>query len=713
MYSQSTPNTFSLVAAVVATVMVGTAVRHVVTRFVRQSSLKAAAKERDSYDGGSRIVQTNSVLLVLSQIEDSILQDLSKNFCGTVITAVSPLPNFSKKTVYLCGDLSKADNLKLLAADRVFAIKELSEGYSDGVAWPLVDLGRVPILVHGVGVYYRRLFNSDLDHFNLIRSEHAFQNLTESTKPGTAHRTGIYLTSVEQDGDDVHFRLLRCSTNLSGPTADFGAHDKKIVGSLNEEAACLFENNAPLNHVLAQIYRNTPAVGGQKQTKAKIKAHADKTKDMPRNGLMAFCTFYEGLDKLQPLPNDPYDLGVNRISGLTKLYFRLKEPVAERPGCKLVKQFSVTLYPNSAFLMPLSTNRLYTHEIRPPALEASLCPTRMGYVVRCSDAEAVHREGRTFLKVNGALKELEPATKEGVKELRNKYYEENVTDELIQYKETLFSMNNGDYCKPEPAGNPFHTLTLSEPTDGSIFEELAASVRFEDVGKGRKGTVLVQPEEGKGVPIIRTTTQYAAAAHRFEPVHARLAQQIQASAGLPAGVGFNNALIEVYTNEYVTMGFHSDQAQDMQDNTFIALFSCYKNPELTAPTPPRKLVVESKDGGGTVEIPLAHNTVVVWSLDANRRFRHKIVLDTTLHPPKNEWLGVTFRTSSTFVQVRGEREAVFEDGSPLTLANAAQRTEFFKLRGRENKELDFVWPKLAYTISESDMVLPVRNAGNG
>jgi hypothetical protein len=61
----------------------------------------------------------------------------------------------------------------------------------------------------------------------------------------------------------------------------------------------------------------------------------------------------------------------------------------------------VTLYPESAFFMPLSTNRLYTHEIRPSGLDASLLPTRLGYVVRCSSTEAVHKHGQTFIKTQG------------------------------------------------------------------------------------------------------------------------------------------------------------------------------------------------------------------------------------------------------------------------------------------------------------------------
>jgi len=709
----------SLMVGGLATLAVASAIRFLVHKISTSSVSKA--KNLDS-----RIVETNTVLLVLSEVKDKGLEDLVKNFCGTVITNSHTVPRLIGKTVFACGDLTKADGLALKAAERVFAIRELSHGYTnsthidehgytnehgytDNMVWPLVDLGRVPIMVHGVGVFYRRFFEPGVDHFNEISSEHAFQTLTESTKPGTAHRTGIYLTPVEKDGEDLHFRLLRCSTNLSGPTANFGAQDRQIIDALNEEAACIFENQAPLNHVLAQIYLNTPAVGTQKQTKAKIKAHADKTKDMPRNGLMAFCTFYDQLHKLQPLAADPFDLGYRNTSGLTQLQFRLKQEVKEQPGCTLAHQFSITLYPDSVFFMPLSTNRLYTHEIRPAVLDARMLPTRMGYVVRCSNAEAVFRQGQTLLKMSdGKLKRLEPPTPEGMKELRKLYADENFSAGVIKYGPTLFSMNQGDYSKPllENDFNKFSTFSLTPGTN--LFHELLASVRFENVGKGRLGTVLVRPDDIRGTPIVRTTTQYAAAAHVFQPVHARLAEQIEAHASLAAG--FNNALIEAYTNAYATMGFHSDQAQDLEEGTAIALFSCYRHPELTTAMPPRKLVIESKDGCGTIELPLAHNSVVVWTLDTNRRFKHKIVLDAAACPPENEWLGVTLRTSKTFVQVRDGGEAVLEDGTLLTLADEGQRKALYKMRGRENAEMDFTYPSLPYTLSGSDLLPPVRHA---
>ncbi|HXS19016.1 MAG TPA: hypothetical protein VN764_17580, partial [Polyangiaceae bacterium] len=346
-----------------------------------------------------------------------------------------------------------------------------------------------------------------------------------------------------------------------------------------------------------------------KQTKAKIQAHADKTKDMPVHGIIAFCTFYDQLDKLQPLSGDPFDHGLKETSGLTKLHFRLKTP---KPESDLPPHFTITLYPNSVFFMPLSTNRLYTHEIRSSMLNAEQLPTRLGYVVRCSSTEAVHVDGNTFLKNGDQRIKLEAATPESTAELRALYAEENKTEAVIDYRDKFsFSMNQGDYHAPSyTLGDEFRCYALEG--DGNPYQELLTSARFEAVTEGRQGTVLVAPDATRGIPIVRTTTKYGAPAQRFRPVHARLARRIQERASLAQG--FNNALIEHYTSAYAKMGFHSDQAQDLDPESFIAIYSCYRSPDLSAP--PRKLVIESKEpNGGSFEVPLLHDSVVVFSLD--------------------------------------------------------------------------------------------------
>ena len=391
----------------------------------------------------AKLVDANHVLVALTEPRPDF------DFFGSVVTLEELAdggPSLAGKTVYLTGDISRLHELELKDAARVFVIAELSRGYGKDVE--LVDLGRVPIRVGGAGVYYRRFFDDAHDHFHTICAEHTFQALTESVKPSTAHRTGLYLTPVRRQGNELRFHLLRCSTNLSGPTENFCANDRSIVDALNHEAATIFRDHAPLNHVLAQLYANTPANHGRKETKAKISAHADKTKDMPVDGIMAFCTFYDELDKVSLLTDDAFDYGYKGKTALTRLRFRLKEglePAVGRPS-----ELSLTLYPNSVFFMPLSTNRLYTHEIQSSMLNAEMLPTRLGYVVRCSKTEAVHKDGTTFLDVDGQLVPLEPPTEEGMLELRALYAAENRTHDFIDYGDRFrFSMNSGDYQAPD------------------------------------------------------------------------------------------------------------------------------------------------------------------------------------------------------------------------------------------------------------------------
>jgi hypothetical protein len=85
---------------------------------------------------------------------------------------------------------------------------------------------------------------------------------------------------------------------------------------------------------------------------------------------------------------------------------------------------------------------------------------------------------------------------------------------------------------------------------------------------------------------------------------------------------------------------------------------------------------------------LTHNGVVIFSVGTNRRFRHKIVLDRTPGMAENRWLGVTFRTSKTLVRFR-DGQTLLPDGTR-----------------RENTETDFTYPRLTYTISDSDLTPP-------
>jgi hypothetical protein len=403
----------------------------------------------------NKISKTKNVLLVLSnpEVPTKEFQDLINHFCGIVIPAGAEIEEaFLQKRIYVCGDVAQLK--KESTPIYMYVIRELSFNYEnrDPETMQIIGLGQVPIIVHDAGVYFRHFFE-ETDFFNRIKAEHEFQELTESTKPEKALRKGIYLTEVSKkvtaDQKEVfHYHLLRCSSNFTGATGNFRETDRAVLKAMNDAIKYVFEQETTLNHVLAQIYENKIKTGNQnKEAKAKIKAHSDKTKDMPQEALIAFCTFYDpdGFQQLKPSKTDRYDWCYKEVSGLTRLHFKLKSSVQD---VSLEKEFSILLYPNSVFFIPLSTNRLYTHEIKPSMLNIDKMPTRMGYVVRCSKTEAIFRDEQTFLLENETLIPLEPMNADTMARLKNSYAEENKTENRIHYGEVHFSMNSGDYQKP-------------------------------------------------------------------------------------------------------------------------------------------------------------------------------------------------------------------------------------------------------------------------
>ena len=377
--------------------------------------------------------------VLLTNSPDSFL---AKNFFGRVITKAADLPESPEP-----GSILYVESSGTLQESPFEVTLHIGKD---------IDEGAVPINVHNVGVFIRKAFPDGKDYYRSITQEHEFQVLGMGRKPGIAHRKGIYLTPVEQKGNELWFRLLRCSTNLDGPTDNFRATDWEIVTKANDLRAVFFQDGAELNHVLAQTYHNTvddeaPEGRQPKERKARIAEHSDKTKDMPSNGLMAFVTFYDFSDCDQgtaALHQAGFDwvYGSKGVSSaLTRLRFRLKDDVKDET---LAKEFDITLYPNSMFLMPLRTNRLYTHEIIPSILPVSTLPTRIGYVIRCSNKQAVSVNGETFVVEDETRTKLEPPTPQGIERLKDIYYTENTTSQPVTYEGFYFSMNQGDYLAP-------------------------------------------------------------------------------------------------------------------------------------------------------------------------------------------------------------------------------------------------------------------------
>lgn len=256
----------------------------------------------------------------------------------------------------------------------------------------------------------------------------------------------------------------------------------------------------------------------------------------------------------------------------------------------------------------------------------------------------------------------------------------------------------------------FYIIKL--PLDKNLFNDLLTSVEFESTGKGRLGNHLVKVDD-QNIPIVRTTTRYSIPAVRFSEIHNTLVDTINHTivTNHPeiSVQNFNNALIEVYDSTYTKMNFHSDQALDLVNHSFIGLFSCYEQPDELEECHLRKLIVKDKITNEEFEIILDHHSVVLFSCEANQKFQHKIILNSQPNSKNNDnkWLGITFRQSKTNIKFKNNLP-YFPTGELFTLADKEQESEFFQLRSQENKSLNFIYPNLTYTLSTGDILVPIN-----
>lgn len=239
------------------------------------------------------------------------------------------------------------------------------------------------------------------------------------------------------------------------------------------------------------------------------------------------------------------------------------------------------------------------------------------------------------------------------------------------------------------------------------FKELSESVEFENIAKGRKGTVLVDYKNDL-IPLVRTTTIYNKPVQGFLPIHYDIIEHIKKTSGC-SDLGFNNALVEIYNSNYRKMGYHSDQSLDLANESFICLFSCYDN---ASTTDKRKLQIKEKLTGKCSEIILEHNSIVLFSVSTNSKWLHKIILGT--RTTNDQWLGITFRLSKTFIKFVDDIPYFYpntlSNGSLtkiLKLADKDNRKEFSKYKGHENANVDYKYSEIDYSISISDL-LPIK-----
>lgn len=407
----------------------------------------------------SKEIRTDSVLLVgdVSHLTPSLREEfdyLKKNFCGQVAEEWKA-KEICSGLLYIAGEF-----LGDLPEKTTFFIKEFLPPTSDKKN--VVSLGAVPLLVHGVGVFFRQLF-PDKDMFEKVSQAHTFSSLRQSEK-SIAYRTGIYMSDVKKAEDGIYFRLMRCSTNFKAPTDNFREIDDAITSQTSSVASHFFNHHVPYNHVLAQIYHNVKVEekttdgkkkGASKEKKADISDHADKTKDFPNNeqGEIAFASFYEKIQEFKQSKTDRFDYAHqtarSACSVLTSLRFTLKPKLTTAPK-DLPKTFDVLLYPGSVFIIPRSTNRWYRHKTVPSDLSIENIPIRMGYIERPSGRLAKYVDGQTRVlnEVQSEWIPLRKADKEKQKQIHDLYLMENTTDCVMKYPFLDSTLNDGDLLEP-------------------------------------------------------------------------------------------------------------------------------------------------------------------------------------------------------------------------------------------------------------------------
>lgn len=234
----------------------------------------------------------------------------------------------------------------------------------------------------------------------------------------------------------------------------------------------------------------------------------------------------------------------------------------------------------------------------------------------------------------------------------------------------------------------------------NIFEQLLNSAEFEDICNGRKGANLIDYKNDL-IPIVRTTTTYNKPLQKFLPIHYNIINSIK-KVSKTDNLELNNAMIEIYDHQYRKMKFHSDQALDLADDSYICIFSYYDNPYNS-----RKLKIKDKISGKTSEILLEHSSVVIFSTETNKNFVHCITLDSV--EPKNKWLGITFRLSKTFIKFNKEIPYFASNNKILRLASDDEKKEFMKYKGLENTQIGFSYPDLDYAIDVSSIKVNSRS----
>jgi hypothetical protein len=241
----------------------------------------------------------------------------------------------------------------------------------------------------------------------------------------------------------------------------------------------------------------------------------------------------------------------------------------------------------------------------------------------------------------------------------------------------------------------------------NFFKPLFEKCKLESICPGRYGAISVEPREKGTYPIVRTTSQYHEAPTFFTS-EIKLLRHIVQTETKSSSLDFNNAMVEMYDYKYYKMGKHTDITLDLEDNSWICLFTCYNHPN-PKPQDLRLLRTYNKITQKEESIVLKHNFFVLFSTKTNQTHVHHIVLPTNAKVFSfTKWLGVTMRMSKTFVQTSDKIPMFVHLQKPLRLATAHERTMFNNMKHQENTQTDFIYPysEIDFCLSPSDFFEP-------
>ena len=246
----------------------------------------------------------------------------------------------------------------------------------------------------------------------------------------------------------------------------------------------------------------------------------------------------------------------------------------------------------------------------------------------------------------------------------------------------------------------FKQYFLDDISD-NIFDKLKLSCTFEKTGKGRLGANLFEITENMTYPIVRTTTKYNNRNQHFKKIHYELINKIKFIT--QKNINFNNAMIEIYDNTYKDMRYHTDQMLDLENNSYICIFSCYAHNIISN----RYLKIENKTDKSVSNICLENNSIILFDLNTNKNHLHKIYLSGNI---KNEWLGITFRLSKTFIKFINEIPFFCNNDNLLRFATQDDEIQLRHNKSSENSLINFTYQYdlIDYTISFGDCLEPIK-----